>query len=701
MITIQSSKLRLGLDEAGRICSLEDLAAGGANIIESPADGAFFLVLDDAASQCKETLVWADAQAVTCIHADECSASFAVKGLQTDNGRPDAGIADISLTLHVKAEDDQLSFTADIDNRTDMRITDFVYPRLGKIRSLGDGTPALYWPEQPGRIYTGIGARLSNAYRHREHGANEMSITYPGAGMMGMCALLDEKNSLFFELHDPTFLAASLKVESHPDDRGALTLSANKFLCIKNEKMTTAPVVVRLYEGDWHYGARRYADFMAAHRPGHVKPDWIRDMTGYFLVINKQQFGYEMWDYTTLPQLWELAEAHGCSTLALFGWYQTGHDNNYPDLAVSHTMGGEEVLKENIKAVQAKGGRVMLYYQGHLIDTGSDYYKSGMGEHVACKTNWGTPYPEFYVKSHMSDMVSRFSKKTFVIGCPSCPEWRELMVEREKWVASLGADGTLYDQLGGMPPYPCFDESHPHDGNNPARALPGGQTKLLDALQTGAKAINPTFAFMSEHITDLYSARLDAVHGIGNMPGGRGDRANRPGTDACAVVTFPDLFRFCFPDAIITIRNPQPYVDRRAVNYAFAFGFPIEMELRYRADREDVLADKFAEKREYAAKIAALRVKYKDMLARGTYIDDECVENPAPTMIAKAFESEGTVAVTLWNDSAEARTPAIAVCRPRSRDALKLVRFETADGLVSDKLEEMAADSVAVAIYQK
>ena len=247
MITIQSSKLRLGLDEAGRICSLEDLAAGGANIIESPADGAFFLVLDDAASQCKETLVWADAQAVTCIHADACSASFAVKGLQTDNGRPDAGIADISLTLHVKAEDDQLSFTADIDNRTDMRITDFVYPRLGKIRSLGGGTPALYWPEQPGRIYTGIGARLSNAYRHREHGANEMSITYPGAGMMGMCALLDAKNSLFFELHDPTFLAASLNRIGLPTivPKGAFYM----FPSIRPTGMTSEEFAISLLKG--------------------------------------------------------------------------------------------------------------------------------------------------------------------------------------------------------------------------------------------------------------------------------------------------------------------------------------------------------------------------------------------------------------------------------------------------------------------
>lgn len=552
----------------------------------------------------------------------------------------------------------------------------------------------MFWPDQPGRLYMNIGERLSNMWRHRENGSNCMKITYPGTGMMGTAALLDSEYSLYLSINDPFFIASELKAVGDPDNRGAITLAVDKNLCLKSGSMSTSPIKLKLYRGSWHHGAEAYAAWIGKYRPKHEIPEWIRRMSGYFLVINKQQFGYEMWDYTTLPELYRLAEAHGCDTVGLFGWYDTGHDNNYPDLEVSDSMGGAEELKRGISEIQKNGGHVTLYYQGHLIDLGSDYYKSGMGQKVACKTIWGSNYAEYYSKSHKSDFLANYSRKMFAIACPSCPEWRELMTEREKWIASFGADGTLYDQIGGMPPYICFDENHPHDGGNPARALPGGQTKLLDELQSTSKRIGENFAFMSEHITDLYSAYLDAVHGIGNMPGGRGERANVVGSSGTAVVTFPDMFRYCFPETIITLRNSNPFIDRRAVNYAFLYSFPLEMELRYRADREDIRADKFASSREYAKKISDLRRKYSDFIDMGRYTDDIGITSGSRTLIAKGFESDNQLTVTLWNDSSEAQLPDISV------QGRKLVSFEQPDSAPLGVLAEMPADSVAVAVYR-
>lgn len=143
MMILENKKLRLELDGSGRILSLENKAGGKSNVIDAPTD-IFFMVLDDAQSQCKETLVYACAQEFSATQVSATEATFTASDLQIDNGRPDAGHVDITVTLRVTLEDDKVSFTADIDNNTEMRVTDFEYPRIGVIKTLGDGNPALF-----------------------------------------------------------------------------------------------------------------------------------------------------------------------------------------------------------------------------------------------------------------------------------------------------------------------------------------------------------------------------------------------------------------------------------------------------------------------------------------------------------------------------------------------------------------------------
>ena len=143
----------------------------------------------------------------------------------------------------------------------------------------------------------------------------------------------------------------------------------------------------------------------------------MKRSNGYFLVINKQQYGAEAWPYDTLGELYERAVSHGCNTVGLFGWYHTGHDNNYPDLAVSPTLGGTISLKADT-AVQAAGGHVTLYYQGHLIDPASPFYRR---EGAQWEANvWGTPYYEFYPKACYSNFLNFFSNKAFLNRLPRC-----------------------------------------------------------------------------------------------------------------------------------------------------------------------------------------------------------------------------------------------------------------------------------------
>jgi len=690
MIILENESIKAIFDERGRLTSYvhkeEDL-----ELLASPARNSFFMNL--SGDGCFETLVEEEEQEIIATHT-ALSASFHMNRLKTDRGRKEKQYVDISLTLHVKIEGESLLFTADVNNRTDLYITDFEYPRVGVIKTLGNGKPTLYWPQEPGKLIMNVGETISNSEPHRDVGHETMAVTYPGGAMMGTFGLMDKERCLFMTTEDPEFIACELKIIGSYTDHGAITMTVDKHLCCKNTSMTTAPVRVELYRGKWYRSAERYLEWIRPYRRhhGHEVPRWIREMSGFLLVVMKMQYGYEHYSYDDLPKIYEMAKAHGFDTLGLFGWYDSGHDNMYPDLKISESMGGEASFKENIKKVQDAGGRVMLYYQGHLIDPLSDFYQNGIGKDIQSINIWGYPYIDNWSFAHNSFFLAYYTGKTFTQACPACPEWRSLMVEKERWLSSFGVDGVLYDQIGGLDPFPCFNENHPHEGNNPARAMSCGQARLVADLQDESKKISPQFAFMSEMFTDIYSGSLDLVHGCPNYPGEKNERDYQIGGDRGSVI-FPDFQRYIFPEAVVTGRHSSPNCPKRYVNYLFLYHYIPQMGVRFKACHDDIQNDVFAEERIYCAQVTALRQKYVKEIPYATYTDVLGIENDDPYLMARGFASDDALYVTLWNDSDEARTPNIRV------QGRTLQSFETVDGCSSIPVE-LGPQSVAIAVYR-
>lgn len=684
--------MALGFDERGRIAWLENCHGQAGNVIDKPADDLFMVNLK--MGECWENPAWGHDQKPE-IQAGDHRIELVYPSLYIAHRKESV---DIGLRLTILLEGEMLRFEAEIDNRTEAcEVIDFEYPRIGIIKSLAGGKPSLLWPVQSGMCYPNIGEHLSDMNFTREIYPNSIFTKFPGHdGSMQWMALTEGEETLYFSGHDAEYYSSVMRAQGSREDRGAVTLLFDKLAFVKpKERWECPPYVMRLYTGSWREGAREYRDWAGTWRVPCRKSKWVQDMQGYFLVINKQQYGYEMWNYDQIPLLYELAKQHGCDALGLFGWYDSGHDNQYPDLEVSGSLGGEEALKENIKRVQEAGGHVTLYQQGHLIDPTTKFYKI-KGHRLESKSRTGMPYYEYYCKSHKSSFLNVYTNKMFAISCPSCPEWQELMEEKTDFAASFGPDGVLFDQIGGMYPYPCFDESHPHEKGKPSLSLSGGRRALLARIRGRTKAHGEEFAFFSEHITDIYSAYLDCVHGIHSRPSAEGDRISAAlGNAVEAGVNYPELFRYTFPETIITVRNSSPFISIRMANYAAVFGFRYEMEIRYQDDCDDILNDRWPKEREYAKKVSDLRRKYWDILGYGTFTDEENLENGNPAVIIKGFKKDGRMAVLLWNDTGEKTDVRLAVA------GYELAEAADVNGARGGIPDQMEGQELLLAIYQK
>ena len=194
---------------------------------------------------------------------------------------------------------------------------------------------------------------------------------------------------------------------------------------------------------------------------------------------------------------------------------------------------------------------------------------------------------------------------------------------------------------------------------------------IADAMQK----THPGFAVLTEGLHDTILDSTALFHGCeygvfaGDVQAARA-RATNP-----KVESFPELWRYTFPELVTTVRLPTPMCTRAQANFAAVFGLRNEIEVRYGPDRAYVLDGKVPTKADYGTVVNVPDLKamasvppavacaglkavcdfqraHAKYLLRGRFVDGEGFSCPGAALVAKRFvAADGTSAVCVWNVS--------------------------------------------------
>lgn len=175
------------------------------------------------------------------------------------------------------------------------------------------------------------------------------------------------------------------------------------------------------------------------------------------------------------------------------GWGRDGFDRGYPEYFPARD--GDQKLKQGIDDVHQASTKVMLYFNGRLVDVTTDTYTNN----TAYLTSY---FDNIYTESYSSHF-------TAAVADPSSAWWQELVKNfTVTAIKDYNVDIVYLDQISVAPP--MFDyrdvPSHPPGSGSWWQKA---ENQLLNNTRTAIQLINPNTGLGSENVLETYLNNVD------------------------------------------------------------------------------------------------------------------------------------------------------------------------------------------------
>ncbi len=680
--TLQSEGVEVAVDAKGNLASLKNLATGHEYAGGQPLWRLYF---DRKDGEKEIPVLGAENAPEITREGDRIVMRY---GALKSRG----GGLKMRLTLAVRIEEGVVRFGSEVANdEPHTIIRELHYPLVGDCRlEAGDKLLTTFAGGQlfadPVKRITAIGN--NPPYMAPSQYYRQMDQKYPSHTWGNCFAFVGEKQGLYLGSHDPTFQDTWHGLRTYPDAAGAFTrLEAGLYKypnCTAGQSWTCDANVIVPYSGDWHRTAKIYRKWVDTWWQQREVPRWVRLMKGWQRVIFTHQYGERLFAYGDLNGRMRAAgESVGVNAVLAFAWWKSGMDNGYPDCywATDPTQGGDAGWASAVKDFRGHQGRLLLYFNGKLIDEESAFYKSGEGTKICYRDNFGAQYTEQYRFKGMGTFTGLYNARTFVVANTRRPAWRKKLLAMADRAFDFGADSVFYDQLGYCEPSTDWDTSG---------EFPIPNTHIMVDKADTLKAIhdhldskgNPDFALGTECFTDVTAQHVDYIHNI---------------TGAVWPGSFAEWGRYTFPEVVISDREIRDDTDiPRRVNHSMLKGLRSDIEIYRCRD----LIDKAPTYQRHLAAVNRLKDKYADLLLLGRYTDTDGIENANPKVEARGFANGDRLAVVV-TQSAE-KNASTRICVPD-------YAFIESDGVGGMKVENGAAgvevqagrDGISVLVFKR
>lgn len=588
--------------------------------------------------------------------------------------------ADIVFTIEVL--DDAFAFRGTINVDTARwQVKELTYPHFHHLAP-HDQDVQIYWPQRGGERFDN-----PQAFGNR-------SFAYPSMnGSMPWYTITTPSHGVYLGVHDPQRGAKEFKL-SYEKEESAFSTSIT--FPVYNSDFTVPPVVLNIYKGEWYSAATYYRQWFDRHFDLPNTPEWLRLNAGLMLFIFKQQNGDLMWKYNDIDKLCDIGDKLNIKLIGIWGRGPGGHDALYPNYMPDQAMGGTNELKRAIKRAQERGFKVIVYTNGTIIDVATDYYKYN-GVETVVLTERGTPLVDNYVKHKHATPVN------FAITSPASSLWRQTMVRLAKDAYDLGVDAFYVDQVGVRPPHLDFNKLLDH--KLPQEAYTTYRYKLLDELNTYMKQLHPNYGLMTEGTLDAILPDVDIIHNVASM----------------GPNSFPDMFRFTFPESLVLQLNSTPALSRTAINFDMINGFRHMIHSRYSPDvtylEEGTIPTQMdystghvnyppalwtmeesspEETFSYAHRVIAFENDHEHFFRKGRFISSQGIICRGDDIEAKGYEAGNQLGVVVWNKNKNSeRSFAVSV------DGYRLIATKEIDESKNTAASILAANSVKLLVFEK